>query len=439
LEHVQQFLVSNILDRVIHLFFDARSIHIRDNACWVLMNLASVDNDRTGAAAILGARPQMLDLFHEHLLTEGNPHLLGNMLWCLANIAGSGDDFARQILDTDLHTFAGDVVSNPAYNTNLRRNAIFLLRVLSPIMRREEALGVLAQVEMIPPAILLDTNVLSDLMWTIHELFRKTHTIGGLMPAFFVNVLSMTGARFIAPALRTAGDICASDNRDLINRFLGSNLVPAVYCLLGRPAFTRDILWMFSNLAVDPEGASALLEVSGLLFDIGLLAHTYPDAVWTLSNLATRGSKDVVEKLIKAGAPIVLCEVLAEDLSEMERNLCLEGLQGMLLKNPVAVSALIAPHISTFQRHSGTPLADGLLAVLARGGIEAPAALTAEALDAIAPSGAVGVALGRLGLETARNGTTVNIGDLLFTATDIAYMLNRGIVFHRDGAIGIKA
>jgi hypothetical protein len=433
-EHVQQFLASNILDRVLTLFLQHRSVHVRDNSCWVLTNLASVAEDRTGAEAILGARPQMMSLFLSRLVAEGNPHLRSSMLWCLANIASSGEDFARRILDEELHTLAGGFLDNPAHNTNLRRNATFLVRVLVCAMTREEALGSLAQLEEIPPAILLDTNVLSDLLWAIHDLYEKTATLGGITPAFLVNILQQTSARFLSPALRTIGGICASDDRPLINRFLNSNLLPALCGILNRPVFTRDVLWVFSNLAVDPEGANALLETSGLLFDLGLLTQTHSDAVWTLSNLATRGSKAIIQKLVRCGIPVVLMELLKDNLTAQGRNLCLEGIMGMLIKNPVATGSLIAPHVGIFQRYVGAPNVEAILGLLARGGIEAPAVTETPPIP-YTPSGGATTALGRLADEGSRNEEKANVDDLVFTAQDVAYMIGNGVVFHADGSI----
>ncbi len=436
LEHVRDFLASNILDRVVTLFLDNRSVHIRDNACWVLTNLASVAEDRTGAEAILGSRPNMLEILHERMITEGNPHLLGNILWCLANIASSGGDLARRIVDEDFHTIAGDIFSNPRQNTNLRKNAAFLVRVLVHVMTREEALGSLAQVEEIPPAILMDTNVLGDLLWTIYELCGKTGTLGGITPGFLTDMLYQTSARFISPALRAIGDICAGNDRPLINRFLGVNLLPALYGILQRPVFTRDVLWIFSNLAVDPEGAQALLETSGLLFDIGLLAHTHQDAVWTLSNLATRGSKEVVVKLVRCGIPVVLVEVLqGDDVTQLVRDLCLEGIAGVLTKYPMGGGALVAPRVGVIRAHAGNHHADRILEFLGRAGVAGAEEEPAPAEPVYTPSPAVPVALGRLADSSGRNELRAHVGDLVFTAQDIAHLLGRGVIFHRDGSI----
>jgi hypothetical protein len=438
LEHVRDFLASNILDRVITLFLDSRSVHIRDNACWVLTNLASIAEDRSGADAILGSRPNMLQLLHERLITEGNPHLLASILWCLANIASSGDDLARRIVDEELHAIGGDIMTNPRQNTNLRKNAAFLVRVLVNVMTREEALGSLAQVEEIPPAILMDTNVLGELLWMIHDLYARTGTLGGITPSFLVDIFYQTGARFISPALRTIGDICAGNDRPLINRFLGANLLPALYGILHRPVFTRDILWVFSNLAVDAEGSQALLETSGLLFDIGLLANTHMDAVWTLSNLATRGSKAIIVKLVRCGIPVVLIEVLQEDVTQLVRDLCLEGIAGILTKYPVGGVALVAPRVAFIRTHAGNAHADRILEFLGRAGIvEAPDPPPADPV--YTPSPSVPVALGRLADSSGRNEQRADVVDLVFTAQDIAHLLGRGIIFHRDGTIAERA
>jgi hypothetical protein len=161
------------------------------------------------------------------------------------------------------------------------------------------------------------------------------------------------------------------------------------------------------------------------------------DAVWTLSNLATRGSKAVIVKLVRCGIPVVLVEVLqGDDVTQLVRDLCLEGIAGILTKYPVGGGALVAPRVGAIRAHAGNEHADRILAFLTRAGVVgADDEVPAPAEPVYTPSPSVPVALGRLADSSGQNELRAHVGDLVFTAQDIAHLLGRGVIFHRDGTI----
>jgi hypothetical protein len=448
-DHVTQFLDANILDRVMDLFADSLLVSVRDAALWVLTNLTSTPGD-DGARAMFEAQHDFLEDFRIVLVDE-SPLLLDGVLWCLGNISSSGEQYAQSILGVHFDTYATDILCDIQKTSQVRKNAAFLLSSLSRVMPQEKAADCLFEIGNMPARIFNDADVVEDLAWALQGLYEKANSLETIPLEFLTDLLDSTSRRIINPVLRLIGDICAKDNHDLIERFLAVRLVEQLKSLLHRRIFVRDVLWTFSNLSVEAAGRKRILETPGLLLDIISFIPVDNEAIFALSNLATRGEIATINAILETGAPVMMIHRLQNVDLRFKTIIC-EGLVAFLTKGGARAYRLFQPHLAEIETLR-TVVDEGLaliylqiMTLMTAYQTVAAAApiLAAPSTTVPAPpytlSLPVTTALARLTEDQSR-GTrlgSVDINDLLFTARDVAYLLRSGYVFTPQGTLVLR-
>lgn len=452
-EHARQLVTSLILPRVIHLFIHSDSEPVRDAAIWVLTNLAASPGVY-GAVAVWGSGAELQHAMVD-VLREGSRRLKSETFWCLANIAASHPDFGNAMVVLDLHTISFNAIADVANAGRLRKNAAFLLGNLAKYLDEGRAGALLDQMMTLPPIVYTDTLAMVDLMWAINVLQFRAQNLENISCTVLVERLSHQDARVVNPALLTIDNVCAGSNRSLIKEMLRVGVVPALRRLLGRRVFRADVLRTFSNLAVEIEGADAMIREPNLLYEINELVSVSIDAIWIICNMATRGLIRHVRAMIGCGCAAALVRAVP-DINELGLRLIVEGLLAILQKdgstahralNEVGFEAVLdrlSGHESEYVRR----YTEEMLEVWR--GLESPAAAPTPALPpaafAVAMRGRYTVspqtrlAIDRVAEEMSRGEHMrwVSVGDLLFTAPDIAYITGLGYMFDIEGRLGLN-
>jgi hypothetical protein len=438
---VDSFLRTNTLGRILELVFSDATEDVKYQALSVLINLSSAPGD-TGSHAIWRAREDIVEEFEDLMMTEGH-RITGSVMWCLANIASSVPDYALEMIE---HTFQNDcltILQNGRTSNEYLKNASFLLMNLADRMNQETAVNTLTGVSRIPSRNLISTESLTDLIWTIQKLFSITNDLCGISPAFLVRCLEYTNS-VVQPALRIIGDISSSDDSQLINTLLRQNLISALQNLLLRPYTPNNVLWVLSNLAVEPYGGLAIVNQAGLLLDVARRATRTAEAIWVLSNLVKRGSSVVIGALIRCGCGLAFLNVLKKERIDLiSKKLCLESLESLIEKGGARACLLlhtngcnaIVERFLTGEDVYVVGLANRILEHLrALSFIQiaaAPPTAAPAPNDYVPTSGAL-LAVARM-TEMLSRGVEpepVPVDDLLFTAGDVSYLVGQGYKFN---------
>jgi hypothetical protein len=446
--HLNDFLNSNIIGRIIEIMFQSDSIRIVDAAIWVLTNACAIQGN-AGSNATWRHLPDMAERCRNFLFFK-RPNLVSSLIMCLSNIAASNPEYALEMIDNDYHIVCIEHIKDVRLTTPIRKNASLLLLNLASQMNNHVAEDVLGELNEMSPILLTDASVISDILWIMSRLYNISAPTN-MNYAFLIESLGSRNLRISSPALQTIGDIISGEDTLLINKFIKAGLVRVLHELLLRGVQTQMVLWVFSNLAVEQLGAMYIAEEPGLLCDINSKVHSGNDIYFILSNLATRGAKKVIDALLRCGSGLVLMMGLHSGAAFI-RSICVEGLLHFLNKGGFTVYlALQTAGLRASLSSMNTELIDAsfltlLIESMDRFSTVGPpvAAATAPAADpvvpAIEPTNAGRMAVARLVTELSR-GTggagAVDVRDLLFTADDVAYLIGLGYVFQAGGILGI--
>lgn len=432
---------ANIIGNIISFLLDSDDIQINDAAAWVLINVSAIEGTR-GAELIWTHLPDMAERLRNFIISK-NPSVVSSLMMCLANIAASEKRYCDAMIDQNYYMTCIEYMKNTRYNATIRKNACFLLSNLVKNMDLEHATFITEELQNIPPILLNDSMLLSDLLWVIHKLYNITESLS-INPSLLIENLRSKSIRLINPSLQTIGDIVANDNTELINRLLRCGMTRALHTLLLRSLYVKQIIWIFSNLAVENLGSEYIVESPGLLLDI-ISQTPCIDLYFTLSNLAVRGNNNVINALIRCGCGILLVRGLTHS-GAIARTICLEGIDALLKKggHVVYISLMNAGFRAAYDglgdEHSQqkTVLEETLsnfqnIQLIQTFENDAPPIV-------INPSTAALLAAARVTLELSR-GTggdgRVSVSDLLFTADDVAYLNSLGYIFQAGGTLGL--
>jgi hypothetical protein len=442
-KHVDDFLASNIIGRVIHLLFEHDDNNVVDAAAWVLTNLCAMEGAR-GSDAVWQHLPDMAERCREFLFAR-TPVLGASLMMCLANIAASKTEYCIQMVEDEYHVMCTEYLKNMRLNVSQRRNACFLLRNLATVMGSQDAEFVLGEISDIPAIGLNDPSLLAELLWVIQKLYSIVEVLD-LPPGLLVSSLSPRSQRILTPALQTVGNIVAGENTRLINNLINAGLVPALHRLLLRSIHLNEVCWILSNLAVEPLGSEKILDTPGLVFDICSNVKKSDDVYWTLCNLATRGSTIVISSLLRCGCAQILLEGLRNPRT-IVKKICLEGIYYMIEKGGYVAHLTfqsgglmtLLPELNGADDEFKNKIIEkiqGFQPVAELLPVSAAAAPAAE----ITPTAAGRLAATRMATELARaGGGRAFVGDLTFTADDIVYLNRLGFVFAAGGTLGLPA
>jgi hypothetical protein len=441
-DDVTNFLNADILTRVIDLLSSPHGT-VKDRAIWVLTNL-SAQEAPAGSAAIWNAYPNMPDRIHTFLVEE-SPSLVGSMMNCVSNIASSDPAFSQSMIRLNYQRICTDILIDPHFRGANHKNALFLLFNLSKFFNKDEAAAVLTQLSLIPPIILGNRDLATDLLWTLNFLYDKTDNLMGFNPSFLTDNLESKFMRHITPALRIIGNICSGKNSELIYKLLKGGLLKTFHTILKtHEKLNNDILWIFSNLAVEDFGAIEIIEEPGLLLDIVQLIPKEINAIWIISNLAKGGSSSIITALNRCGCGLALVRQIG-DINNVQTQLILEGIQAMIEKGGSLV------YLPLSQVNLKSKLEHMRAASLSAKNIEIcqailsyidnlPDVQLAPIVRDIGPviqTSAATLALSRMSTMLARGALPepVDVSDLLFTGSDIAFIMNHGYRFTTDGKL----
>jgi hypothetical protein len=444
-EDAETLVRANVLPRILFLLFNSDQTSIKDKALWILINLTSVPGD-VGARAILRAQPDFFAQMLELTLTE-NAQIAENLFWCLANISAGSVAYSRMIIDLEFPTTCVVFLRDGRAPRSLLKFVAFLLSNLSQHMTVEEARETMTEISYIPNIVLTNQVILLELLWAINRLYLKCHTLSRPIALLLIDNLDIQSSKLMHPAINTISDICSSDDSELIECLVECGLLPKLNRMLLRPTFKPIVLLCLSNIAIEERGSIALMEEPGLLLNIISLMNQYKDAVWTLSNLATRGAAAIIPALIRHGG--ALSKFTQDNFATLEmriKKVVLEGFMNLLSRGGADAYVMMrGSGVFTVlpAEHDDGEINSLLIRIRALAEpyshFEPPvaAALVREENDPLPVSSAATVAEGRMYTELSRGSGshTVNVADLLFTAADVAHLTGRGFIFRRDGTL----
>lgn len=437
-------LVSDgVLPRIIDLALDIdENENVRDRALWVLINLTSVPGD-TGSLAITRIRPDFIASMAENILLD-DPANVANYLWCLGNMAGSVPAQAIAMLDSEFHTTCVDILKDPRAEQTAHKYAAFLLSNLAPQTSQLVARELMTELEQIPPIVLTNISLLVDLFWAINRLYLICRHIEIQTAILLVNSLDLIANKAVKPAIETIADICSGTDSDIIVIMIVSGLLEKLHKLIFKPMFSPLAFLSISNIACELRSIPRILNTPGLLLDIFTFVSRSRDAIWTITNLATRGDRTSALALLRYGLGSVLLP-LFERADDILKVIILEALISVLKQaRAIAYVQFMTHGMGRLPETHTNPQINALLLELRNESARfsaaeppQPPAAIAEILEAAPLSLAANLAAARVTEALARAGhQIVDISDLVFTGADVAHLIGLGFRFRADGTMG---
>jgi len=442
LEEAHDVVNSNIVPRVIHLMMNSHSIHVRDAAITTLINLSAVEGDY-GSRAILNAETNVMEYFADMLLGD-SPQIIEGVCWCLSHIAVSCDDMCTIMEDNEVHIRAAQILTNQFNSSKLRKSAAFLLLNLGKKINAEESRAVLDILSQMSPRLQTDPIVLPDLLWTLCGLYKTAQWLHTSYIGFLLECIQSKYYRILNPTIILLGDIVSGNQQTFIEGLITNGLTSKLHTiLLNNTNSIQDIVWICSNLAVEPHGGISMIEEPGLLLDLNHLMLSHNDAIWTISNLAMCGEPRIVDALVQSGSlhilgslihkakNIMLCVILEGCDACIEKCgsraiIILEKYRTTILalqtSNNVTVSNLATRIVDKFIN----PVTE----ILNEIGVDEPQLLSNS-------STAVTTSIARYDHDKSRGLPvgSVDVNDLLFTSADVGYLIHNGYRFLTDGRL----
>jgi hypothetical protein len=432
-------VASGILHRIIDFALDSdEDDQIRDRALWVLINLTSVPGD-TGAQAILRMRPDFFTIIAENIALHGQQDVI-NYLWCLGNMASSVPVQAIAMIDSELHTTCVNILKDPRAGRETHRYAVFLLLNLASQTSQLAAHEIMTELADIPPIVLTNLSLLADLFWLINRLYLICRHVEIPTAVMLVNSLDLTANKAVKPAIETIADICSGNNSNIIMVMVTAGLIVKLHKLMYKPLFSPLALFCLSNLACEAQSIPCMLDAPGLLMDIFSFASRSRDAVWTLSNLASRGDHDTARALLRCGIGSVLFPLFdrADDLMKI---IILEALIGVLKQaRAVAYVQFTVLGMGRLPETHANPQINTLLAELRHESERFVAVELPPPLPHVEPaplSLAANLAAARMTEVLAHGGGPfiADVSDLVFTGADVTHLVGLGFRFRADGML----
>jgi hypothetical protein len=452
LEEAHDVVNSNILPRVIHIIMHSPSTLVRDVAITTLINLSAVEGDY-GSRSILHAENNICEYFADILIGD-SPQIIEGVCWCLSHIAVSCDDTCTIMEENKIHIHAAQILTNQFNSSKVRKSAAFLLSNLGKKINMEESHSVLEIVSQMPPRLQTDPIVLPDLVSAISSLYKTAHTLHTSFIGLLLECLQSKYYSIFIPTLKLFGDIVAGNQKSFIERLIASGLTSILHTiLLNNPKIIQDILWIFSNLAVEPCGGISMIEEPGLLLDLNRLMLSHNDAIWTISNLATCGEPRIVDALLTSGSLHILgslihnakditicvilegCDVCIEKCGS-RAIIILEKYRNVILALQTSNNVLV----SNLAKHILDKFANPATEILNEIRLEEPQLLVNSSPIVTSPivtSTAVTTSIARYDHDKSRGLPvgSVDVNDLLFTSADVAYLIHNGYRFLTDGRL----
>ena len=427
---------KNVIERIIDLFFDSDVHRVRDSAIWVLINITASIGD-FGARAILRVAPEFLT-DAVHLLLVASPQIVEQTLWCLGNIAGSGALYTTRLLELDADTICIQFLENLRQPRELRKYAAFLLSNLAKHMNPEKAVETLEDLADLPASALKESEIMVEMVWTIQSLVGLADTLPPIFCALFVEFLKTRSKNLFTPVFWTIGDICSKQNKVPINILLECGLVEQLFELFQKPALRNQVFWILSNLAIEEKGGEKIINTPNLLLELNTYSRICNnDAIWIISNLATRGSNAVINALLRCGCYPILFQNIRR-MTPIQQKLTLEGGIALLQKGKARATISIQPFFTDLEHEFGAePLFQQAKNALST--IPFELTVVQQPITTIPSTNASTLAAARMTEMLSRGAEPegVDISDLLFTAGDILYLSNNGFEVRGDGLLHV--
>ena len=326
------FLSNGYLAPTLNALQHSHDVSVQFHAAWALTNLASVEDYDNGGIAIVdaGGVPILLRYAERPFVDDMRVNeVSAQALWCLGNLAGSGDAVRLDVLEAVFQR-EWPIETFPAARL---RQFIFLFQNLA--FAGSTANGV--QLDALGARVLLRTAdeavppaVFRDALYGFLRLYERSTVASPEAIHCIIGLLDHMSSSVRGLALRYIGDVLSGHNARAIDACLSEGITVVFHRMLHSGGnHDRDIFWNLSNLAVEPLGTMMIVETPGLLTTIVENCAVQPEAVWTASNLAHRGSPDILEGLCAAQVHIALHEAMqhTEDLT-----VAAEGLAAMLIR-----------------------------------------------------------------------------------------------------------
>ncbi len=257
---------------------DHTNTEIVERTLWALVNFASMPDPYSSKILI---EHNILPILVRNVMTRQSL----NAAWCLANIAGTDAVYGRHVCSEFL-TYEPllAVLQNASNSSLLRGTYSFLLENMARAMNDAELELLLKGLGRIPVADLEhDPDVCLNILSILKLVSEKYPYLYEFPTEFLLNAVRVPKKM----ALVVLGNIMASENKKLIQTYLDADVITILKTLLDEDQHCKEILWMFSNIACEIEGARRMIECTGLLDTIVMRRPASPkDGLWTLTNLA---------------------------------------------------------------------------------------------------------------------------------------------------------
>lgn len=439
---IDEFCDANLMERAVYLLQNDAFNDVRYDIMNMLCSLTSVSNNRSVDLLIQSAGSE----FQTIMIKDSDTSLVLSCVYLvLSNIAGSGASQANIVIGAGFGTRAAQVLLDTGSSSMIRNEATSLISNISRYCNAETAREILTILAEMPTAHLAEKRIMKFLLWAFNKFYDKTNTLCGfphqtileylLLPETFVNALSLIGT------------IISGNNNEEISALVHCGLLRTLETLVINNQLhqkTNEFLWMLSNFVVDMP--DALLESPKLLNFVIHLANSNIEATFIIVNMLTLGTSRIHDQLVCNGG----IHQIIQGLKKRNLNcikIVLEALISYLDKNTSFIQYmlyLIGDEVRCLCTHADPVIASSAsrvceLLVEAERKNLLPRAAAELSLPAYKPSQSVVLAI-----DSLRNSILggiapcVDIGDLIFSPQDMAFLRALGYRLLPDGKLCIN-
>jgi hypothetical protein len=302
---INEVIEAGLLPRLRELLLDFTRPSLQLEVCWVLTNICSGSSEQTQAVVECGVIPILV-----RILSSQDETLQEQALWAIANIAGDRAEFRDFCLSAGI---TEPLVSILGKSIRLKSTQAIRLAVwvASNLCRGQpapcfEALLPVLQLLGRCFAISNDSEVLADTAWALNYLTEEAdqYRMGSIIRFFDINRMSMLlghpSSTVHTPMLRVVGNLVSGPS-DVTQALVEAGVLGRLNSLSfsHKKAVRKESLWAISNICADSEVMLQAVIDAGLMGCIcDILRNGSVDfeerreAVWTLCNAATVGSRN---------------------------------------------------------------------------------------------------------------------------------------------------